>query len=456
MLYERSISLETYAVIRYGMGFPVRGAPVDAAGLLDRVNGPDRILETAPYLPFSDGLQLGRALRFAQRAKNKGGDKVKLKDARKAMNAALGQALLNDLTRAVETDDPFRERLHSFWTNHFTARAKTRYLRAAHAGYAGEAIRPHLTGYFGDMLKATVTHPFMMFYLDQQESVGPNSPFGTFKKRGLNENLAREALELHSVGPGGGYSQTDVREFAELLTGLSASLKKGFAFLPDRAEPGAEVILGKSYGGGDATLADIHTALDDLAVHPSTAAHISRKLAMHFTADTPDEDLVAHMTAAYAKSQGHLGTVYAAMLEHPAAWRDFGAKVKQPFELVKTSLRAIGVRASDLEAIGVAQVRKLIDRPLKRMGQPYLQPPGPDGWPDRVEDWVHAHGMAARIGWALALTSKRPNLVTNPRHFARAALGDAVNDRLIWAAGVAQTRSEGMALVLASAEFNRR
>ena len=152
-------------------------------------------------------------------------------------------------------------------------------------------------------------------------SVGPNSPRGLKSGRGLNENLAREVLELHTMGVGAAYTQTDVTEFAELLTGLSFNYRGGGFFEPDRAEPGAEQVLGQSYGGGDASVAHIHAALDDLALRPETARHICTKLARYFVSDVPDADLVAHMVAGYLRSDGHLGTVYAAMLEHPAAWR---------------------------------------------------------------------------------------------------------------------------------------
>ena len=457
MLFDREISTEAYAMIRFGMGYPVRKAPVDAAAMLDRLNGPDQMAKAVPFLSFEDGLQLGRELRVANRIKNRGGDKSKLVNARKAMNEAFTQGLIDDFRRALETDDPFRERLHAFWVNHFTAKPNSRFMRAGFPGYASEAIRAHMTGHFAEMLKATVTHPFMLMYLDQSESVGPNSEYGQFKRRGLNENLAREVLELHSLGADGGYSQADVTQFAELLTGLNGSIKRGFSFLPARAEPGAETILGKSYGGnGKAKLADIHRALEDLAVHPSTARHISFKLAAHFVADAPDADLVAHMTDAYRASDGHLATVYAAMLDHPAAWSGFGAKVKRPLELMITAVRAIGAEAADMDRLTPARAQKALIKPLKSMGQPYLAPPGPDGWPDEAADWVHAHGMAGRIGWVLALAQRAPRYIKDPRAFAQAALGDAAGARVRWAAGVAETRATGIALVLASAEFNRR
>jgi len=313
-----------------------------------------------------------------------------------------------------------------------------------------------LAGHFADMLKAVVTHPFMLIYLDQPNSVGPNSPVGRASGKGLNENLAREVLELHTLGVGARYSQGDVTQFAELLTGLAFKLGKGASFRPGMAEPGAESVLGISYGGGAARLDDIHAVLEDLAVHPATAAHICGKLAAHFVADTPDPDLVAQMTRAYIDSDGFLPAVYAAMLEHPAAWRGFGAKIKQPVEFIATGLRALDMRAEQLLDMGPNRANKILLRAQSQMGQPYQNPPGPDGWPDTASAWVQPYGLASRIGWAMLIATRVPGGTPDPRVFVHDALGDAASDKLIWAAGVAESRAEGVGIVLASAEFNRR
>ena len=457
ILFDRPIGPEAYAIIRFGVGYPVLGAPTDAASILERLNGPDLVAQRIPALRFQDSVQNALDLRAVQKElKRMGGDKAELKEKRNAIRLAFAEALVTDLDRAARTDDPFRERLQWFWANHFTARSKSRYLQSAHAGYEAEAIRPYVTGRFAELLKSAVTHPFMLVYLDQTSSVGPNSPRGLKSGRGLNENLAREVLELHTLGVGAAYSQADVTEFAELLTGLSFNYRAGGFFEPERAEPGAEVVLGQSYGGGDASLDHIHAALDDLARRPETARHICSKLAQYFVADSPDADLVAHMTAAYERSDGHLAEVYAAMLEHPAAWRDFGAKVKWPFDLVASSCRAVGFTREKIEAAGASRMLKLVRRSLQFMGQQYQEAPGPDGWPDRAEAWVHPHGLAARISWGMELARRFPGRAPNPRHFVREALGDVAGSRLIWAAGVAESRDEGVGVVLSSAEFNRR
>jgi uncharacterized protein (DUF1800 family) len=183
-----------------------------------------------------------------------------------------------------------QERLAFFWGDHFTARGKVSVMKRATSPYVESAIRPHVAGYFSDMLKAVIAQPVMLQYLDQKTSVGPESVAGKKKENGLNENFARELLELHTLGVGGPYSQADVTELAELLTGLTYSQDGVFGFRGEFAQPGAETVLGQSYGGGTAALSDVHAALDDLARHPATARHLAQKMAVHFV----PIDLILH------------------------------------------------------------------------------------------------------------------------------------------------------------------
>ncbi len=458
-LFDRPIGAEAYAVVRFGLGYPALGAPLTGEAMLTRLAGPDRAAADVPFLPFREAVAMDLALRKARDAeRNSMGSQAEVDAARKAVRDAYGRIFFDDLARGAGTDDPLRERLMGFWLNHFATRPRSGGLRAGHAGFAAEAIRPHLAGRFADMLKAAVTHPYMMIYLDQVVSVGPNSPAGRGRrKRGLNENLAREVLELHTLGVGASYSQKDVTEFAELLTGLGFDPDTGRIFFPARAEPGAETVLGQRYGGGRrARLADIHAVLEDLARHPATAAFLCTKLATYFVADRPDPDLVANMTRAFRQTDGALAAVYAAMLEHPAAWRDFGAKVKWPLDYMISTLRALGIDPRQVPTPKPGQAERLALRALRRMGQSYRMPPGPDGWPDRAGAWVHPAGLAARIGWALALAGRIPGGAPDPREFLKGALGDVAGSALVWAAGAAETRQVGTGIILASAEFNRR
>ena len=315
------------------------------------------------------------------------------------------------------------------------------------------AIRPHLAGRFADMLSAVATHPAMLIYLDQAQSVGPTSLAGRIRGRGLNENLAREILELHTLGVGAAYTQADVRSFAELLTGLSVD-EQGFRFRPGIAEPGPITVLGRSYGGGRKRLEDILAALEDLAAHPDTARHLARKLVVHFIGGVPDRDHVGAVAEAYA-SRGLLADAYAALLDHPAAWAGPLNKAKPPFDFIVSALRALGMRGRQVRDLNRREFRRGLIGPMMLMGQRPFAPPGPDGWPEAPEAWITAAGLAARIRWARAIAD-RPEAAREPVSFLETALGDAADPVLRSAVAGAETRAEGVALVLASPAFNRR
>ena len=274
--------------------------------------------------------------------------------------------------------------------------------------------------------------------------------------KGLNENLAREVLELHTLGVDGVYTQADVRGLAGLLTGFGVNRRKlTFGFFPRRAEPGQHQVLGRRYGGApSATHAE--TFLRELAVHPDTARHMAHKLAMHFVSDKPDPGLTAHIERVWIQSQGDLITVYQALLEHPAAWRDLGQKVKRPQDLVVSTLRAIGMTKARLDELGERGGLRMT-KALRNLNQPIFRPPGPHGWPEEAEAWITPQGLAGRLefaGQVGQLLAKRSAL--DPRRFAESALGDALRPNTAFAVGAAAERWEGLALVLAAPEFNRR
>lgn len=459
-LFGGPIGRDGYALIRFGYGWPARGAPVAAEAMLERLGGPDRTAQAVPKRAFDAAVQLGLAfveVRKQARAAGTEAARRRHKEMARTIRDSVGEALLADLARIVVTDDPFRERLAHFWANHFAIRTAGLVVRAAQFSYAEAAIRPHLSGRFADLLRAAVLNPMMLTFLDQSASIGPNSVAGMRRGGGLNENLAREILELHTLGVGAPYSQADVTEFAELLTGLrfNPSRHSETQFLPQAAEPGAETVLGIAYGGDPARIGHIHRALEDLAVHPATAAHLSRKIAAHFVADVPDPGLVEAMARAWRDSGGDLRHVYWAMLAHPAAWSGFGAKVKSPMEFVGSALRALEVPAGDLVGMTPGEGRSVFGRSLADMGQPFGHPPGPDGFPDDAESWLQPFGLAHRIGWAMR-AAKRWGRGRAPADFARAALGAAAGPRLTRAVAAAETRAQGIGVVLASAEFNRR
>jgi len=452
----------TYAAIRYGYGLsPLVEVAGDAAGLLARLSGPD--LAVAAFPGQSDDEIQSVLLNYDRVAKARRADREnralskELAKLVRAIKAGYLAGFRAALLRAAYSEDSLRERLVAFWADHFTVRAKSRRDRALPQAYVDAAVRPHVTGRFGDMLVAVVTHPVMLGYLDQNQSVGPGSEFGMARGRGLNENLAREVLELHTLGVDGDYRQADVRSFAELLTGLTFSTQDGFTFRPGLAEPGPETVLGIVYGNDRRpALADIAAALQDLALHPDTARHLARKIAVHFVADVPDQGLVDHLAATYRQSGGDLLAVYAALLDHPLAWEGFGAKAKQPFDFLVSAVRALGVPSGLISGFDGNQMTATFLGPLSLMAQPWQEPPGPDGWPEETSAWVTPQGLAGRIQWAMSQPGVLIPMLPDPRRFVVSALGDTASDKLIWAATQAATIPEGIGIVLASPEFNRR
>lgn len=453
------------AEIRFGCGLTPGVAPPDSvAQMLGGLFGPDVAAVRFPIEDFPhfrarlmEQQRLARAMRKAETPARKAAlrdeNRKRNKATRRQSIAWFGQALL----RWTHTPQGFRERLVRFWADHFTAQGKRGVMIHGGLPYQEEAIRPHITGRFEDLLFAAVTHPLMVHYLDQRHSVGPNSPIGQKKRNtGLNENLAREVIELHTLGVGGPYDQADVRQLAELFTGISYVPDKGFVYRAKAAEPGAETVLGKRYGGEDARFRDIRAVLRDLARHPATADHVARKLAVHFLSDAPPPDLIAHLAARYRETDGALDEVYRALLSHPLAWVPGLQNVKPGFDFVASACRALGVPADRLAGAKPASINRMFLGPLKLMGQPWLRSFGPDGWSELDGDWLTPQGQAARIGWAMAAPSTLTPDLIDPRQFVVEALGSYASTVLRREVHGAETRADGVGLVLMSPAFQRR
>jgi uncharacterized protein (DUF1800 family) len=444
-----SLSQETIAAVRFGYGLrPGEPAVAEPEALLAGVRA-----GAGERDPEEPGLA-ARSARFLRirEAAERGEDKTPPSTRYRAIYQA---DVERRVARATLSPHGFHERLVWFWADHFTVVGRNQRGRMTAPSFEAEAIRPNVAGSFGALLKAAVTHPVMLVYLDQFQSIGPGSPVGRRHGRGLNENLAREVLELHTLGVGADYGQADVRQFAELLTGLGAGLSTGrMVFRAPRAEPGAETVLGRRYGGGAAGVADIHAALDDLALHPATARHVATKLAVHFLADEPPPGLVDHLEGAYRRSDGALMAVYAALLEHPASWTEPGAKVRQPFDFLVATLRAAGARGPADVAAAFAGGPPCAGV-LRGLNQPLWGARGPDGWPEAAEAWITPPGLTGRINWASRLGVKLAER-TDPRTFLADGLGPRASAETTAVVRGAAERWEGIALVLASPEFNRR
>jgi uncharacterized protein (DUF1800 family) len=343
------------------------------------------------------------------------------------------------------------ERLAMFWANHFAvAVGKGPAVRILAGAYEREAIRPHVFGRFEDMLLAVETHPAMLFFLDNRQSVGPDSKASGHGKRGLNENLAREIMELHTLGVDGGYTQRDVTALSRIITGWTVVGAEGrlgtpgtFAFNRAAHEPGSQTLLGVSYP--DDGVGQGRAALRDLAHHPATARHIALKLARHFVADAPPPDLVASLASTYTKTRGDLTAVYQTLIASEAAWNPTLVKIRSPLEYFVALLRASGERPKP----NVVMAR------LNAMGQPLWNPSGPNGFPDTVDAWASSEGLATRIDVASLVANQTPGR-TDPRRFATETLGSLLSPDTQHAISRAETKAQAVSIAFLSPEFQRR
>jgi uncharacterized protein (DUF1800 family) len=352
----------------------------------------------------------------------------------------------------------FNERMTQFWANHFAVSTKKNQELAVSAGaFEREAIRPHVFGRFSDLLLAVETHPAMLLYLDNQTSIGPDSPAARKgkggAKRGLNENLAREIMELHTLGVGSGYTQTDVTTFAKVITGWSvardndrAAASGTFVFRAYAHEPGAQTILGKRYAEGG--MEQGKAVLLDLARHPATAQHIATQLARYFVADDPPPELVTHLRETFIRTDGDLAEVSRALIASPESWSPQRVKMRSPLEYCCALIRASGASPKP----------QAIEAALNAMGQPLWQPAGPNGFPDTVAAWNSPEGMATRMdvanSFADMLARRRPN--ADARVLAQSLFGSQLSDATATAVARAETQSQGLALLFMSPEFMRR
>lgn len=446
---------ETILNTRFGYGIGPKAARMTSiSGALLGVTAVDPLDRRFERPSMQERIEIHEKIQAAkQDERNKiAGAEGRYKAAQNKSRSWVTEDMRAYFSRAALSEHGFKERLVAFWSDHFTVSGKNQRVLLALGAYTDEAIRANVAGSFADILNAVVTHPGMLLYLDQVTSFGPNSTVGKRGDRGLNENLAREILELHTMGVDGSYTQDDVRQFAELLTGLRVN-GDGFFYDARAAEPGPEQILGKTYGGRGG-LKDILDFLDDLAVHPDTAVHIARKLAVHFISETPPEDLVNAITKTFRNTDGDLMAVYKTLLEHPASSAPMGGKVKWPTEYVISTIRAFDL-AEEFADLRPREVRNALQNPMQAMGMNIFRPSGPDGWSEAAADWITPPALAARIEFAIEI-AKNYGQATDPRVLLSEVLGDGASNELQVAVAGAESKWEGVALLLVSPEFNRR
>lgn len=388
------------------------------------------------------------------------------RDVRRDLVRDTAEAFLARARLGALTPDGFAERWALFWANALTVSA-TKFQSAVFMGqYENEAIRPHVFGRFEDLLLAAESHPAMLMYLDQAQSIGPDSLAGQRRNAGLNENLAREILELHTVGADGGYDQADVTELARALTGWSvvgqgvgqgggrvgarramptdAAGANGFVFRPVLHEPGERTVLGRRYPAGGREQGD--AILRDLAARPETARRLARRIAVHFVSDDPPADLVKGLETAWARSGGRLDQVARALITAPEAWRPAPAKMKVPYDFMISTHRAFDTAPQRIQGL---------QPPLAALGQPAWAPPSPEGWPDMAADWAGPDALVKRLEWASAAADAAQG-VNEPLRVAEAALGGRLSERTRMAVARAESRPEALTLFLMSPEFQRR
>ena len=447
-------------------------------GTLDRISDPRAWLHaqlTTPVAPSYDGLpssadyllQESEYLRQRREARRMASPD----DAAMGFRERFAQAQLRELgwryRHAVATEQDFLERIVRFWSNHFAVSVDKRTATLYAAPMEREAIRPHAVGDFADLLLAVERHPAMLRYLDNVRSVGEQSRLAQRQRQrtrdsgeaprqraGLNENLAREILELHTMGVDGGYTQEDVRELARAITGWSIATPRdagvapatAFRFRANAHEAGLRVVLGQRYpADGEAQGRAI---LRDLALHPSTARHVCGKLARHFVSDTPPAALVERMVAAWQRYGGALRPVYAALIDSPEAWSPDARKLKTPDDFLVSALRSTGT-------VPAERPRALIGL-LGRLGQPPFTPRSPAGFADDTAAWSGADAVWKRIQAAQSLAESATPAEPDPVRIAGSVLGDELDAETVLALRRAESSREGLALLFASPAFQWR
>jgi len=463
------------AVLRFGLGArpgDLSAAAGDPRGwLLAQIKGAVPLAMPTPLAPSEQIFAELQAARDAlQEMKREAAVHGATTDANAAFNPVRDASqphyraqVLARAQSAALTTWPFAERLVHFWTNHFAVSAD----KGAVFGVAGtlenEAIRPHVNGRFGDLLTAVEQHPAMIAFLDNQYSVGKDSELARRAARrasdeprrefGINENLAREIFELHTLGVNGGYTQTDVTTFAQIISGWSIGGGKGrlaggtpgkFYFRDNLHEPGPKTLLGKTYydsgrGQGEAVLAD-------LAAHPATAHFIATKLVRHFVADDPPPAAVDRVARAFLKTGGDLPHVYAALIAAPEAWNAQCTKFKTPEDFVFSTLRALTVTPQKPgEVVGSFEL----------LGQRQYTPGSPAGWPDTSKSWDGSDALLRRVLWASRVAGRYERGI-DPVDLAASSLGAYARPETLAALRRASSASQGVALLLMSPDFQRR
>ncbi|BAN24944.1 DUF1800 domain-containing protein [Caballeronia insecticola] len=473
MAQAPQLSPAAIAVNRFGLGArPGEPLPDDPRGWLAAQTDPQRGgYQALPPALSGQPSSAALAAQFAERQRA-------LRDATDADKPAVRKQYAEQIrdvyrsavdarvTSALVTPAPFIERLVHFWANHFAVSIEKPPVAMLAGSFENEAIRPHVLGRFEDMLVAAERHPAMQIFLDQPRSVGPDSPAAERAamrdpqaKRGLNENLAREIMELHTLGVRSGYTQADVTEFARALTGwslgaMTANATKDptppgqFVFRPRLHEPGTRTVMGTQYA--QANEAQPLAVLHDLANARATAHHVAEKLARHFVADTPPPALVERLADVFSNTGGDLPSVYRALVDAPDAWPasrpTAPAKFKTPWDWTISSLRGLG--RTDLQGVRAAPL-------LTQLGQQVWRPGSPAGFDDVAASWAAPDALVRRVELAQRFAARTGDTL-DARALGPQLLAGSLSDATASAVARAESAPTALALLLVSPDFLRR
>ncbi len=431
----------------------ILGAPSDAKPDAK----PDAMSETMSETKFgaaADTMRSGAINENETRpmkGNRRNGGKAELNDAQRIRRGTFNAEVMARITKARTTPTPFLERLVMFWSNHFSVSARKVPVMALAGAFEREAIRPHVLGRFADMLLAVEQHPAMLVYLDNVGSTGPNSRAGRNRGRGLNENLAREILELHTLGVDGGYTQDDVTNLARLITGWTVgnvnqpdAVSGHFYFARNRHEPGTWTIAGKTYRSGNENAG--RQCLLDLARHPATARHITRKFARHFVGDNAAASLLERLEATFRETDGDLAALTNALVMSDDAWQTPPRKILPPYDFLVAISRVFDI---DLPP-------RQIFRLSAALGQPLWRPPSPKGWPDDDDAWMAPAALRERLRFAERTSVAIARKDIDPREIAGRVLGERMSEPTRMAIARAETRAQGFEMLIMSPEFQRR
>jgi uncharacterized protein (DUF1800 family) len=456
------------ALNRYGLGARIG----ERARLSDPRGWLRAQLDGAPPAMRTDGLPTPEAIGDALRALRLRRDPNARQQVRRRIVQIAADEARAALTTRITSDRPFVERLIAFWSNHLCVSAGAKALVAPLAGsYERDAIRPHVLGRFEDMVLASARHPAMLFYLDNYQSFGPDSRGAHLgrRERGLNENYARELMELHTIGVNGGYTQQDVQELAKVLTGWTvdglgqrgrglmrrgrgrrapapprADGTIGFAFQELLHEPGSKTVMGATYKEDGA--AEGERAIRALCRHPSTAAFVARKLVVHFVADDPPPAAVDRIAAVFRDSGGDLRAVSRALVDLPEAWDGTARKFRTPHDWLVAVFRAFQADDAGQPAVAV----------LRQLRQPMWSPQAPKGFGDTMSEWADPDSLMNRGELSRTISRRIGRRAPDPRQLLDVVDVDAGDPLRGMLADASIPVDDRVALALAGPAFQWR